>query len=311
MSKPAIEFADVEAAARRLEGHAVRTPLLNYPEVDELLGAWIFFKPEVLQRTGSFKFRGAFNRLVQLSPQERAAGVVAFSSGNHAQGVAEAARLLGIRATIVMPSDAPASKMQGTRERGAEIVLYDRYTEDREAIARGLAQERGAILVPSYDDPHIMAGQGTAGLEIAQDVAELDLFLSPLGGGGLMAGCATAIHELQPRAQIIGVEPEGFDDHRRSLAAKQRVNNDPGARSICDALQASMPGRLTFQINERLLTKVVTVTDLEVESAQDFARRRLKLVVEPGGAVGLAALLSGKVEAGGAKVAVLLSGGNT
>ncbi len=311
MSQLAIEFKDVEAAAHRLKGHAVRTPLLNYPEIDEQLGARLYFKPEVLQRTGSFKFRGAYNRLVQLSADERARGVVAFSSGNHAQGVAAAARLLGIRATIVMPADAPASKMQGTRDRGAEVVLYDRYTEDREAIAKRLAAEGGAILVPSYDDPHIMAGQGTAGLEIAQDVPGLDLFLCPLGGGGLMAGCATALRGLQPAIEIFGVEPEAFDDHRRSLAAGKRVGNEAGARSICDALQAAAPGEMTFPINARALKGVVTVSDSEAELGQRFARERLKLVVEPGGVVALAAILARKLDFAGAKVAVMLSGGNT
>jgi threonine dehydratase len=303
-------FDDVAAAARRLKGHASRTPVLEYAELNELLGTRVHLKPEMLQRTGSFKFRGAYNRLVQLSPEERAAGVVAFSSGNHAQGVAEAARLLGIRALIVMPSDAPAAKLEGTRARGAEVRLYDRYKEDREAIARRIAEERGALIVPSYDDPHIIAGQGTAALELAEDVSDLDVFVCPLGGGGLMAGSVLALKFLCPKAMIIGVEPEEFDDHRRSLEAGKRVSNPPTARSICDALQSPMPGRLTFAINEKALAQIVTVSDAEVESAQRYARARLKLVVEPGGAVALAAALAGKLDLAGKRVALLLSGGN-
>lgn len=304
-------YDDVCAAAERIRGPAVRTPLLNYPEADEALGARVYFKPEVLQRTGSFKFRGAYNRLVQLDSEARRAGVVAFSSGNHAQGVAEAGRLLGVHATIVMPSDAPAAKIEGTRARGAEVVLYDRYSEDREAIARKLSAERGAILVPSYDDPDIIAGQGTAGLEIAQDAKQLDYFLAPLSGGGLMAGCALALKALHPNVKIFGVEPAGFDDHRRSLEAGRRIANASGARSICDALQAAMPGELTFEINRVLLEGVLVVTDDEVRSAQEYARRTLKLTVEPGGAVALAAVLTQKLNVRRVSVAIMLSGGNT
>jgi threonine dehydratase len=303
-------FEDVVAAARRLKGHAVRTPVLEYAELNELLGTRVLIKPEMLQRTGSFKFRGAYNRLVQLPPEERLAGVVAFSSGNHAQGVAEAARLLGIRALIVMPSDAPAAKLAGTRARGAEVRLYDRYKEDREAIARRIAEERGAVIVPSYDDPHIIAGQGTAALELAEDVPDLEVFVCPLGGGGLMAGSVLALQALCPKVTIIGVEPEEFDDHRRSLEAGERVSNAPAARSICDALQSPMPGRLTFAINQKALAQVVTVSDSEVEAAQAYARTRLKLVVEPGGAVALAGALAGKLSLSGKRVALLLSGGN-
>lgn len=303
-------FDDVAAAARRLRGHAVRTPLLSFPEVDERLGARIFIKPEMLQRTGSFKFRGAYNCLSRLSPEERGRGVVAFSSGNHAQGVAEAARILGIGALIVMPKDAPAAKLEGTRRRGAEVILYDRYSEDREAIARKIATARGSVVVPSYDDTDIIAGQGTAALEIMEDLPDLDAFVCPVGGGGLMAGCVLALKALRPKAEIIGVEPEAFDDYRRSIAAGERLANAADARSICDALQTPMPGKLTFAINEKALTSIETVSDGEVEAGQLFARREMKLVVEPGGAVALAALLSGKVTARGRRVVLLLSGGN-
>ena len=304
------KFEDVVAAADRLKGYAVRTPLLNYWDLDELLGCRIFIKPEVLQRTGSFKFRGAYNRLVQLNETERRAGVVAFSSGNHAQGVAEAARILGIEATIVMPSDAPASKIEGTRRRGGKTVLYDRATGDREAISRSLAAEKGAVLVPSYDDRHIIAGQGTAALELCQELSELDAFLCPLGGGGLMAGSVLALRATFPTIEIIGVEPDAFDDHRRSLLAGERVTHPPGARSICDAIQTPIPGRLTFAINKPNLAAVVTVSDKEVEAAQAFALQNLKLVVEPGGVVALAALLTGKLATRGRRVGLILSGGN-
>lgn len=303
-------FEDVAAAAERLKGHAVRTPLLTFPEVSEQLGASLFVKPEMLQRTGSFKFRGAYNRLSQLSSAERERGVVAFSSGNHAQGVAEAARLLGIKALIVMPQDAPTAKLEGTKRRGAEVILYDRYKEDREVIARKIAADRGSVVVPSYDDPHIIAGQGTAALEVAQDLPDLDVFVCPVGGGGLIAGCVLALKALRPKAEIIGVEPEAFDDYRRSIAAGQRLTNLPGARSICDALQTPSPGKLTFAINEKGLDRIETVSDAEVEAAQEFARRAMKLVVEPGGAVALAALMAGKIRAGGRRVVLLLSGGN-
>ena len=309
------DYADIRDAARRLEGHAVRTPLLASTPLDTLTGGRILLKLETLQHTGSFKFRGAWNRLVQLSSAERAAGVVAFSSGNHAQGVAEAARRLGIRATIVMPADAPRTKMQNTRNLGAEIVEYDRVHESREQIAAQLAAERGATLVPSYDDPDVIAGQGTVGLEIAEQAAALGLTLDDVvvccSGGGLTAGIAIAIGERVPSANVWTAEPEAHDDHRRSLAAGRRQRNEPGApQSFCDALLAPIPGELTFAINQPRLRGGLAVSDDEVRQAIAYAARTLKLVVEPGGAVALASVLSGKLDANGRTVAVTLSGGN-
>lgn len=309
------DFDDVRAAARRLEGHARRTPLLADTPLDRLTGGRILLKLETLQHTGSFKFRGAWNRLVQLNAAGRSAGVVAFSSGNHAQGVAEAARRLGIHATIVMPSDAPRVKLQNTRDMGAEIVEYDRVHESREQIAARLATAQGATLVPSYDDPDIIAGQGTAGLEIAEQAAALGLTLDDVvvccSGGGLAAGIAIAIAQLAPQAGVWTAEPEAYDDHRRSLAAGRRQRNEPGApQSFCDALLAPIPGELTFAINQPLLRGGLAVSDDEVRQAIVFAARTLKLVVEPGGAVALAAVLAGKLDVSGRTVAVTLSGGN-
>jgi threonine dehydratase len=313
-SLPLPGIAEIEAAAARLAGVVRRTPLLADTPLDETTGGKLLFKAECLQRTGSFKLRGAYNRLVQLDARERRAGVVAFSSGNHAQGVAAAARMLGIPATIVMPSDAPAIKLANTRALGAEVVHYDRIAGDREAIARRLVSERGATLVPAYDDPHVVAGQGTAGLELMQQAAELglvpDQVLVPTSGGGLTAGTAVAVRALAPAAAVYGVEPEAFDDTRRSLAAGRLLRNPPEARSICDALQSSPPGTLTFAINRELLAGILTVSDAEVEAAMARAFRDLKLVVEPGGAVALAAALAGRIPLAGRTTAIVLSGGN-
>jgi threonine dehydratase len=313
-SLPLPGIAEIEAAAARLAGVVRRTPLLAGTPLDEALGARLLFKAECLQRTGSFKLRGAYNRLVQLDDEGRRAGVVAFSSGNHAQGVAAAARMLGIAAAIVMPSDAPAIKLANTRALGAEVVLYDRFAGDREAIARRLVGERGATLVPAYDDPHVVAGQGTAGFELMQQAAELgltpDQVLVPTSGGGLTAGTAIAVRALAPRAIVYGVEPEAFDDTRRSLAAGTLLRNPPEARSICDALQSSPPGTLTFAINRELLAGILTVSDVEVQAAMARAFRDLKLVVEPGGAVAFAAVLAGKIPLAGRTTAIVLSGGN-
>ena len=307
-------FADVAAAAERLAGHAVATPLLSSPALDRRVGGRVLLKAETLQRTGSFKFRGAFNRISQIPEAERGAGVVTYSSGNHAQGVAAAAALLGVPATIVMPEDAPAIKLANTRGYGAEVVLYDRFTENREALAVALAAERGATLVRPYDDPGVIAGQGTCGLEIARQAAarglEIDALLVCCGGGGLTAGCALALAELSPKTRIYTVEPAGFDDTRRSLAAGARVGNDPAARSFCDALLAPTPGELTFPINRRLVAGGFAVSDDEVRAAMGYGFRTLKLVLEPGGAVALAALLAGRLETHGKTVALTLSGGN-
>ena len=308
-------FDDVKAAARRIAGHARKTPLLAGTPLDRLTGGRILLKLETLQHTGSFKFRGAWNRLAQLDERERAAGVVAFSSGNHAQGVAEAARRLGIRATIVMPGDAPRVKMQNTRDMGAEVVEYDRVHESREQIAARIATERGATLVPSFDDPDVIAGQGTVGLEIAEQAGDMGLTLDDVivccSGGGLTAGIAVALEKLAPHAGLWTAEPEGHDDHRRSLASGRRQRNDPGVpATICDALLAPMPGELTFAINESRLAGGLVVSDDEVRRAMAFAARTLKLVVEPSGAVALACVMSGKLDARDRTVAVTLSGGN-
>ncbi|HEX5379892.1 MAG TPA: threonine/serine dehydratase [Phenylobacterium sp.] len=311
-----VTFADIEAAAARLAGHAVRTPLIESPALNERLGLRVLIKPETLQRVGAFKFRGAFNRLVQLSPDERRRGVVAFSSGNHAQGVALAARLLGVPALIVMPSDAPKVKVEATRGYGAEIRFYDRLTDDREAIAAGIAAERGSTVVPAFDDPHVIAGQGTVGLELfhqSQDLgARLDVLIAPVGGGGLMAGASLAIRTLSPQTAVVGVEPAGFDDTLQSLRAGSRQSLKPATRSLCDALETPCPGELTFPILQKTVADIAVVTDAEVAEAMRYGFSTLKLVVEPGGSVGLAALLAGKVAQArpGATVGLVLSGGN-
>jgi threonine dehydratase len=307
-------LADVEAAAARIRGVAVRTPLLNFPVLDELLGARVYLKAETFQRTGSFKFRGAYNKIASLPPGRRAAGVVAYSSGNHAQGVAAAAKLCDTPAVIVMPSDAPRPKRERTAALGAEIVSYDRDREDRAAIARRIAAERGAVLVPPFDDPLIVAGQGTAGLEIVEDLAALGLEpnLAVVGasGGGLIAGIALAVKAKVPEAVIYAAEPEGFDDTLRSFASGRRERNPRMSGTICDALMTDTPGALTFEINKRLVGQGVTASDEEVGRAVAYAFRELKLVVEPGGAIGLAALLAGKLDVKGKVVVGVLSGGN-
>jgi threonine dehydratase len=309
-----VSAADIEAAAKVVAPFAVRTPLLSFPVLDERAGTKVFLKPEMLQRTGSFKFRGAFNKLSSIPQANRGGGVVAFSSGNHAQGVAAAAKILNMQATIVMPADAPLSKRERTKSYGAEVVLYDRDKEDREAIAGGIASKRGATLVRPYDDPFVIAGQGTAGREIAEDMAARglspDIVVAPASGGGLIAGVATAVKSRFPNAEVIVAEPKGYDDHALSLKAGHREPHPVAARTICDALMAAMPGELTFSINSKLLARGVTASDEEVAAAVAFAYRELKLVVEPGGAVGLAALLSGRIDAKGKNVVIVLSGGN-
>jgi threonine dehydratase len=310
----ALRLTEIEAAAKRLSGQAVRTPLLEFPALNEQIGGRVLVKAETLQRTGSFKFRGAYNKISQIPETARPRGVVAYSSGNHAQGVAAAASLLGVPATIVMPTDAPAIKIENTRAFGADVVLYDRDSESREAVAEALLAERGATLVPPFDDPDIIAGQGTCGLEIAHQAkalnARLDAALVCCGGGGLIAGTATALAALSPQTKVYSVEPEAFDDTARSLAAGRRVGNEAAAESFCDALLAPLPGELTFAINRRLLAGGLAVSDREVADAMIFAFRVLKLVVEPGGAVALAALLAGRYQARGMTVAITLSGGN-
>jgi threonine dehydratase len=309
-----LEIADIEAAARRIEGVAIRTPLIEHPELNRLAGGRILLKPENLQRTGSFKIRGAFNLLGQVPETGRAKGAVAWSSGNHAQGVAMAGRLLGIATTIVMPEDAPPAKLHNTRRYGGTVVTYDRYTGDREAIALSIAERTGAIVVPSYDHPHIIAGQGTAGLEIADQArardAELTQALVCCGGGGLTAGCAIALRDRFPALRVYTVEPEHYDDTRRSLESGRRMSADTTQPSICDALLTPSPGQLTFPILEREVASGLAVSETEVREAMRFARRELGLVVEPGGAVALAAVLARRVETRGEVTAVMLSGGN-
>ena len=305
---------DIEAAAKRLSGVAVRTPLINAPVLDERLGARVFLKAETLQRTGSFKFRGAYYKISSIPEERRRAGVVAYSSGNHAQGVAAAARLLGMPATIVMPSDAPLLKRQRTLALGAEVVLYDRNTQDRAAIAKKLVTERGATLVPPYDDPLIIAGQGTIGVEIVEDLARLSLkpeiVVVGASGGGLAAGISLGVKARVPSAKFYTVEPEGFDDTLRSFKSGQREHNERMSGSICDALMSNTPGELTFPITRDLIGAGITASDTEVARAVRYAFEELKLVVEPGGAIGLAALLAGKLDVKGKVVVGILSGGN-
>lgn len=306
--------ATIEAAAARLRGHAVQTPLLENDALNERLGGRLLIKAETFQRGGSFKFRGAFNRLAQLTPHERQAGVVAFSSGNHAQGVALAARLVGCSALIVMPADAPLVKREATERLGATLHLYDRVREDRVAIATGIAAARGAVLVPSFDDPDVIAGQGTIGLEILEQLGDqadgLDLMISPVGGGGLISGTGLALQQRLPSISVIGVEPQGFDDCRRSLEAGAVETNAPGGQSLCDALLTPSPSALTLAIMQRVVNAIVMVDDAQVAQAMSLACSLLKLVVEPGGAVGLAALLAGEINLAGRTAAVILSGGN-
>jgi threonine dehydratase len=306
--------ADVDEAARRLAGVALHTPLLTSAALDALTGGRVFLKAETLQRTGSFKFRGAYNRLAAIPPEQRAGGVVAFSSGNHAQGVAAAAQLLGMPCVIVMPRDAPRAKRERTAALGAEIVLYDRAREDREAIANDIASRRGAILVPPYDDALIIAGQGTAGREIVDDLHDLgltpDIVVVTASGGGLTAGIALAVRARVPDAALYTAEPQGFDDHARSFRSGRREQNAELSGTICDALMARTPGKLTFAINQSLVGAGVVVTDDEVAAAVAFAFAELKLVVEPGGAVALAAVMTGKVNVVGKVAVAILSGGN-
>jgi threonine dehydratase len=302
---PVIELADVEAAAARLDGIAHRTPVLTSRTLDGIAGASVHLKAESFQRGGAFKFRGAYNKIASLADDVRVRGVLAFSSGNHAQAVAIAATLLGTRATIVMPEDAPPAKLDATRGYGAEVILYDRWREDREEIGSRLSAERGVELVRPYDDALVMAGQGTVALELLADVPDLDLVVTPVGGGGLIAGCATVAKTHG--ARVVGVEPEAGDDTARSLAAGERIELGI-PHTIADGLQAPTPGELTFQVNRELVDEVVTVSDAEIVDAMAFLFDRLKLVVEPSGAVGVAALLAGRVA--GARIGIVLSGGN-
>ncbi|NKB32243.1 MAG: pyridoxal-phosphate dependent enzyme [Pseudomonadales bacterium] len=309
-----VTIETIRAAAERLQGVAIETPLLSNRYLNETLNGSVFIKPECLQHIGAFKFRGAYNRLCQLSTVEKELGCVAFSSGNHAQGIALAAKLLGMKATIVMPSEAPQLKLEGTERLGATVRQYDRATESREEIADQIAAESGATLVPAFDDWDIMSGQGTVGLEIAKQLQqqglETDAVLTPAGGGGLLAGTSTAIASLIPQAKIYGVEQENFNDHYLSRQAGKRVRIAGDTPTMCDALMATTPGEMTWSINSKTVEDFLVVSEEEIAKAIAFAFRYLKLVVEPGGAVALAALLSHKLEVSGKAVCIVLSGGN-
>jgi threonine dehydratase len=310
----AIEFDDITQAAQRLAGVAHRTPVLRSRQADERTGASVFFKCENLQRMGAFKFRGAYNALSQFSPVQRRAGAIAFSSGNHAQAVALSARLLGMPAVIVMPKDAPQSKLDATRAylQGlprSEVLLFDRYTEDREALCRRVAEERGMTMIPPYDHPHVMAGQGTAALELIEDVGALDALLVCVGGGGLIAGCAVAARHLLPRIAVHGVEPEAGNDVQRSLQRGEIVHIDT-PKTIADGAQTQACGKLTFPVLQALVQDILTVSDAQLVSTMRFFASRMKLVVEPTGCLGAAALLEGAIDLRGARVGVIVSGGN-
>jgi len=307
-------IADIEAAAERLKDVAVRTPLLQSASLDELTGGTVLLKAECLQRTGSFKIRGAYNLLSQLSPEQAQRGVVAWSSGNHAQGVAAAGAMLGIHAAIVMPEDAPKAKLENTQRLGGEVITFDRYTGDREAIARKVAAQRGAEIVPSYEHDNIIAGQGTVGLEIADESISLgmpvDQVVIPCGGGGLTAGSAVALKARLPSVSVYTAEPEQYDDTLQSLRRGERVSVPTDVPSLCDALLTDSPGQLTLDIMLTHVSDGLVVTEDEVRAAMRFAFQELKLVVEPGGAAALAAILAGKIETSGRVTAVVLSGGN-
>lgn len=310
MTNLPVTLDDVRGAAERIAPHVHRTPVLTSRTADALAGARLFFKCETFQRVGAFKARGAFSRLTLLSEAERRRGVVAFSSGNHAQAVALAARDLGVPATIVMPDDAPALKLAATRGYGAEVLLYDRRREDREAIARRLVEERGVVLVPPFDDEAVIAGQGTAARELLEEVPDLDAVVTPCGGGGLLAGTAVAATGARPGIRVLGVEPEAGDDVARSLREGRRVSI-PVPETIADSLQTTRVGERNFAILSALVEGVVTVSDAELGRAMAFLFSRMKLVVEPGGSAAAAALFEGRVPGvAGRRVGVVLSGGN-
>lgn len=310
----AITFHDIEAAAGRLAGQALKTPVRQSRQADERTGAQLFFKCENFQRMGAFKFRGAYNALAQFTPEQRRAGVLAFSSGNHAQAIALSGRLLGIPTVIVMPKDAPPAKLAATRgyqagQRGSEVVLYDRYTEDREAIGRRLAAERGMTVIPPYDHPHVMAGQGTAALELIRETGPLDTLLVCVGGGGLISGCAVAAHHLSPGITVHGVEPEAGNDTQQSLAAGRIVKIDT-PKTIADGAQTQASGQLTFPVIQRLVKSILTVSDAQLVATMRFFAERMKMVVEPTGCLAAAAVLEGVIDLRGQRVGVILSGGN-
>ena len=304
-----VSYAEVAAAAKRIEGAAHRTPVLTSTTADALTGAQIFFKPENLQRMGAFKFRGAYNAIAKLDAGARKRGVLAFSSGNHAQAMALAGRLLGVAATIVMPSDAPAIKLAATRGYGAEVITYDRMTEDREALAKKIAAERGLTLVPPYDHADVIAGQGTAAKELIEDAGALDYLFVCVGGGGLISGCALAAHALSPDCKVIGVEPEAGNDVQQSFRSGSIVKI-PVPKTIADGAQTQFPGQLTFPIIQALVADILTVSDAALIEAMKFFAARMKIVVEPTGCLGAAAVFGKQIDLAGKRVGVILSGGN-
>jgi threo-3-hydroxy-L-aspartate ammonia-lyase len=308
-SVPAPTIEDVRSAAQRLRGVAHRTPVATSQTIDRIAGAEVFLKCENLQRAGAFKFRGAYNAVSRLTPEQLGRGVATYSSGNHAQAVALACRLLGTTALVVMPEDTPASKRAATEGYGAEVVTYDRYTQDRVALGRRIATERGLTIVPPYEDAHVIAGQGTVALELLEECEPLDSIVIPVGGGGLLAGCSIAARAVSPTIGLIGVEPEDADDTKRSLAAGHQVSI-PVSRTIADGQAADIPGELTFSINRGLVDRIVVVSDDEICAAMVLVFERLKMVIEPSGASALAALLSGRCPTAGLRVGVVISGGN-
>ncbi|HEY1609892.1 MAG TPA: threo-3-hydroxy-L-aspartate ammonia-lyase [Paraburkholderia sp.] len=309
MSTLPISYEDIVAAHERIRGVAHRTPVLTSTTANALTGAQLFFKCENFQRMGAFKFRGAYNAIAQFTPQQKAGGVITFSSGNHAQAIALSARLLGVKAVIVMPNDAPTVKVDATRGYGGEVVFYDRYTEDREALGRRLAAERGLTLIPPYDHPHVMAGQGTAAKELIEEAGELDVLLVCLGGGGLLSGCATAARALNPACKVIGVEPEAGNDGQRSLRSGSIVHIDT-PKTIADGAQTQHLGEYTFAVIRELVDDIVTVSDAELIDTMKFFASRMKAVVEPTGCLAAAAALQQKVDVRGKRVGVIVSGGN-
>jgi threonine dehydratase len=306
---PPVTLDDVRDAAAQIRGVAHRTPVLRSRTLDALVGAEVFLKCENFQRVGAFKFRGAYNAASRLAPEQLSKGIAAYSSGNHAQAVALAARELGTTAVILMPEDTPRSKMEATAGYGAEIITYDRYTGDRVAIGEALAADRGLALIPPYEHPHVIAGQATAALELIEEVGDLDALVVPVGGGGLIAGSATAAKGLAPGIRVIGIEPEAGDDTKRSLEAGRRVSI-PVPRTIADGQAADIPGELTFSINRRLVDEIALVTDDQIREAMRLAFERLKIVIEPSGATPLAALLAGRVTPVPPRIGVIVSGGN-
>ncbi|AJI83935.1 threo-3-hydroxy-L-aspartate ammonia-lyase [Yersinia enterocolitica] len=309
MAPLAICYDDIVQAHQRITGVALKTPVLTSSTANEQTGAQLFFKCENFQHMGAFKFRGAYNALVKLSPQQQAKGVIAFSSGNHAQAIALSARKLGIRAVIVMPKDSPAVKIAATRGYGGEVVLYDRYLEDREAISNKLAQEQGLTLIPPYDYPDVMAGQGTAAKELFEEVGELDVLLVPLGGGGLLSGCATVAKALYPNCQVIGVEPAAGNDGQQSFRSGKIVKIETPV-TIADGAQTAALGHYTFPVIQERVDNILTATDDQLISAMKFFTSRMKIVVEPTGCLGAAVAFGDQLDLRGKRVGVIISGGN-